>query len=1505
MCEIIDNLKNITMVDENCDPVEFQAFAWNVDDGTTNDKDYSHMNFTVHVFGKTKQGKSVAAHVTGYTPTFCVKFDPEISTPYEYENLFHLLQKQLVEWSNFGSKWVQTADYSDHLKEIHDPIIFRKDCWGFNFGRDVPFFKFSFRSMKAYNKIISFFKQCQKNNMTDEEMEDFFDEYSSLTNEDGMPDRDQQRDLIERTSIETGVPTKALDFIVKLAKASLPLSFAKGKLFEVIDPILRFAHMRNLKMAGWMRIAQYAPMKIRSLTTCDVEIFTTYDNLQPIVSDDISPHLKEMAFDIEAYSYNDLFPDPLDPRNYCYQIGITLKRYADRKFDRLLLHCRTPAELRESNSGYVEAIPPIPTCFKSGKPIAQCDKKECKDENGEWKHDEYMVATKVENYETEKDLLMRFSEIIVEEDPDLIYAYNSDIFDWNYLMVRAEVVFSNELAKLTKFRRFSRMKEYACEAKEAKFASSAYGDNRYMRVEIPGRLNIDLMIWIQRNMPADRYPSYSLDTVAEKEIGEQKRDVDAKDIFQAFRSGDPKELTRIADYCCQDTVLVQKLVNKLDVVTQMFEMANITDTPPMYLLQKGQQIKCFSQLSKEAMEKGFLIPLAEEREDGKFKGAIVLDPIIGKYDTPVSVLDFASLYPSIQVAYKVCYTTIVLNKKLHDHIISLKRQSLPLEVNNVKFDVIEWSEDMYVYRDLATGKRYEFTDMEDAKKMGFTSRQILEDIAKGKDSEFWSMGTKKHEYCFAQNMDSIIPDLQVKLKKSRKAVKAMMAPIEHSKDPDDILKYRVLNGRQLAIKVSMNSLYGFTSAFMMNLQALSACVTARGRQMIETTKQFLENDFEKIARNRLWTKEDYLTFFAKDGKQIVAEETGDHWIFSFRGQEICRTKIGEIPPGWIKKFPIAIEGKPWTDHDLSLQIVAGDSVTEDTPVLCRDSIGRMVYRTFDQLASGTWETRVDGKEYAPCGYEVWSDQGFTPVKHVIRHKTHKKMYRVFTETGMVDCTEDHSLLRPDGERISPNEITIGQNLLHVDLPHPVDEFRDSLHKCYSVFRDCTKSMHLCKGKLETARLYHYMNSLDLNVSVTEDSTDNDSFWIICKGKENDLVEKRGSPITKIIPLPETEQYVYDVETESHHFHVGPGRLIVHNTDSCFANFPRSSLKEAISLSHKAAELLTDVVFNRSPIEMEYEKTYCPLYIQKKKNYIGMKYEMDDVRWKIDYKGIAIKRRNYCDYVKEVFWNVIYPSLGIERKILPEGTMNMSKANWDSETRSRKALEALDTSLMKLVENKVPVEDFVISASLKSNYKGPTCTQCNGKGKTIPKCNGKHPKEKDCSVCRCKTCGGRGMIINLPHIQLAKRMKERDEGSAPISGQRFGYIIVNDAKRSSELSARSEDPKYAKQMGLLPDYIFYLEQQVKKPLTKFLSLLGKEKETEEIFSRISDSIFDQLKQERRKMQVEAKKDFINSNGKRITQVTPLKSPKKQKLTKAAKEAQATKNVPKISTFFTIK
>lgn len=57
----------------------------------------------------------------------------------------------------------------------------------------------------------------------------------------------------------------------------------------------------------------------------------------------------------------------------------------------------------------------------------------------------------------------------------------------------------------------------------------------------------------------------------------------------------------------------------------------------------------------------------------------------------------------------------------------------------------------------------------------------------------------------------------------------------------------VLNGRQLALKISANSVYGFTGASIGKLPCLeiSQSVTAYGRKMIDLTKNAVEEIYKK------------------------------------------------------------------------------------------------------------------------------------------------------------------------------------------------------------------------------------------------------------------------------------------------------------------------------------------------------------------------------------------------------------------------------------------------------------------------------------------------------------------------------------------------------------------------------------------------------------------------------------------------------------------------------------
>lgn len=924
----------------------FHAFAWHADDGYTLEPmqwptadQLETAKYTVRVFGRTDKGKSVCLNVTGFCPSFCLYFPNKEASLQDYLEIIEYFERKLCA-KNEDDEWVR---FSDHIVETQEPLIRRKNLWGFTGGELRTYYKFEFSSLWAYRKILGKLKQGED---------------------------------------------KFVDI------------FGRYQLFDVVDPVVRFAHCKDLKTAGWIKVKeQHCKKPISKNTTCQIELDIEYDHIEAVDLEKIAP-IVEMSYDIEVYSHDGSFPEPEDIRNPVFQIGVTLKRYnPSTGIDkRILLHFG-------------------PAIDKSGVP-----------------------DTDVYRYDTERELLLSFRDLIIREDPDTMTGWNLDKFDTNYLFTRAEM-----LNCLEEFNQLSRIKGLHTECKYEEFSSSAYADNKYHRVHIPGRLHLDALIFVQRGVV--KYDSYKLDNIAEKQLGDKKKPVSPQMIFKHYKSGDPKLCAIVGDYCIQDTVLVQLLIDKIDMVTQLFEMANITYTSVSDLLSRGQSAKVYSQITKKAMDCGFVTPFIANRIEEKSIGATVLEPEVGVHQDPVAVLDFASLYPTIMMAYNMDYSTIVLDKKY---------DNLP----GVTYDTIEWTE-------------------EDGRKVS---------------------------YRFAQGTESIIPELQRHMFTSRRRVKAMMKSDEVKKDP---LRLRVLSGRELAIKVSMNSIYGFTKAFKLCLPALTGSVTAQGRKMIADSKHFMENVFPKYCLDNALTE--------------------------------------TLP---------------------NLRVVAGD------------------------------------------------------------------------------------------------------------------------------------------------------------------------------------------------------------------------------TDSVFVKFIGFDIPETIKLATIGADMLTEHVFNRPPIEMEYEKVYLPLVLLKKKHYIARMYTHPDkegnYKWKLDYKGVALKRRNYCNFAKDIYLKAVDDVLG------------------NVKDGPQKAVQSVKEALEALKQNKVPYDQFVVTNSLKGKYKNP------------------------------KDHNDTSFVPNLPHVQLAKRMKERDAGSAPEIGDRFGYVIVADFKNGEKVHHRSEDPQYAEEHGIPADTLYYLNQQVRAPVTDFLTIAGQGEAIEKVF-----------------------------------------------------------------------
>jgi len=109
----------------------------------------------------------------------------------------------------------------------------------------------------------------------------------------------------------------------------------------------------------------------------------------------------------------------------------------------------------------------------------------------------------------------------------------------------------------------------------------------------------------------------------------------------------------------------------------------------------------------------------------------------------------------------------------------------------------------------------------------------LSDLKEGEDYEKSPTGD-----CFVTStkQKGILPTILQELLSARKRAKKDM------KAATDPLEKAVMNGRQLALKVSANSVYGFTGATVGSLPCIpiSSSVTAYGRDMIHNTKDAVE-----------------------------------------------------------------------------------------------------------------------------------------------------------------------------------------------------------------------------------------------------------------------------------------------------------------------------------------------------------------------------------------------------------------------------------------------------------------------------------------------------------------------------------------------------------------------------------------------------------------------------------------------------------------------------------------
>lgn len=387
--------------------------------------------------------------------------------------------------------------------------------------------------------------------------------------------------------------------------------------------------------------------------------------------------------------------------------------------------------------------------------------------------------------------------------------------------------------------------------REEVFSSRGTGTRRNKNVPMSGRISFDALTMVKAN---HKLRSYKLDNVAGEFLGLRKREISYHEVTQHAIGYYDIHRTRVNDYVKTDDILPKLIAidNKTYHLTYT-EQARVCGIPMSFLLSKGQTIKILAKLLrhdkslrdqmrsgdnelKEGEEdvRSHLIPYRkrcmaevnfnsldlhtqkvcdkqptssgpyEQRESSAtkrkaaYEGATVIEPKRGFYNDPVPTLDFAALYPSIILAWNLCYTT---------HIRGKSKEQLIAEGYACAWDY-RLAEEGGDYRISVGGKEM------DGSFIVTPSGQC-----------FWKASVKK----------GLLPEILKEVLAARKGQKRKMRQYE-----DGTMEQARHNAAQLALKLVANSLYGFTGcdAGLKDL-GISESVTAFGRYLLEYTRDYV------------------------------------------------------------------------------------------------------------------------------------------------------------------------------------------------------------------------------------------------------------------------------------------------------------------------------------------------------------------------------------------------------------------------------------------------------------------------------------------------------------------------------------------------------------------------------------------------------------------------------------------------------------------------------------------
>ncbi|KAF2007195.1 DNA polymeras-like protein zeta catalytic subunit [Amniculicola lignicola CBS 123094] len=388
------------------------------------------------------------------------------------------------------------------------------------------------------------------------------------------------------------------------------------------------------------------------------------------------------------------------------------------------------------------------------------------------------VAVEVEYEDDELELINRMVDIVRQFDPDILTGYEVHNGSWGYLIERARMKYEYDLCD-----EISRMKSQS----HGRFGKEAdrWGFTHTSTIRVTGRHMIN--IW--RAMRGElNLLQYTMENIVFHLLHKRIPHYPHSDLTAWYTSSKPRDLAKTLNYFISRVQLNLDILEANEIVPRTSEQARLLGVDFFSVISRGSQFKVESTMFRIAKPENFILVSPSRKQVGQQNALecipLVMEPQSAFYASPLLVLDFQSLYPSVMIAYNYCYSTCL------GRIVSWRGRN----------------------------------------KMGFMDfkrePQLLELV-----KDYINIAPNGMMYVKPEMRKSLLAKMLGEILETRVMVKSGM-----KQDKDDKTLQQLLNNRQLALKLLANVTYGYTSASFsgrMPCSEIADSIVQTGRETLE------------------------------------------------------------------------------------------------------------------------------------------------------------------------------------------------------------------------------------------------------------------------------------------------------------------------------------------------------------------------------------------------------------------------------------------------------------------------------------------------------------------------------------------------------------------------------------------------------------------------------------------------------------------------------------------------